>query len=169
MRLQLHRPSWNGLPSPQWLLHLQLPSPEASQPSTLDGLAAIAGTAQEKTQTWSHDQETWGVQKENQRQFDVPEMEINLHCYWPINGSPGNQRAENGWYKWVVQLGENPTRLLYALLEECTSSWVQVALDKQWFHRFSKQFWRTLVPLQQKKKKVRDPLKEKTPSCFFAL
>lgn len=52
----------------------------------------------------------------------------------------------------MVELGEQPARLLHAPLEKSLGARVQVALDEEGLHRFSEQFRTALVPLQPRGK-----------------
>ncbi len=58
-------------------------------------------------------------QRARQRKYATGETETDL-CphYSPIDGRAGDKRAEDCGYKGVVELGEEPARLLHAPLEE---------------------------------------------------
>lgn len=76
----------------------------------------------------------------------------------PIDGSAGDYRAQDGWYKRVIELSEQPARLLHALLEKRLGARVQVALDEEGLNGISEQLRTALIPLEtqeQQKKKMR--------------
>lgn len=152
MRPQLHRPLWNGLPSPLWCPRPQLPGPGVFPPSTLGRSGAAAGTARRKTQTWSRDPETWGSkstsdERKTKKKTCTFETDLCLR-YSPIDRSAGDDRAEESGYKRVVELRQQPARLLHTLLEKSLGVRVQVALDEEGLHWFSEQFRTALIPLQ---------------------
>lgn len=55
-------------------------------------------------------------------------------CYSPIDRSAGDERAEEGGHKRVVELRKQPARLLHTLLEKSLGVRVQVALDEEGLH-----------------------------------
>lgn len=66
----------------------------------------------------------------------------------PIDGSAGDYRTQDGWYKRVIELSEQPARLLNALLEKSLGVWVQVALDEEGLNWISEQLRTALIPLE---------------------
>lgn len=80
----------------------------------------------------------------------------------PIDGSAGDYWTQDSWYKRVIELSEQPARLLYTLFEKSLGAWVQVALDEEGLNQISKQLRTALIPLE-----TQEQQKKKNESCRF--
>lgn len=78
----------------------------------------------------------------------------------PVDGGAGDHGGQDGGHEGVVDLSEDPARLLHAALQEGLGAGVQVALDEERLHGRPQQVRTVAVPLQEQGTKRPDQGRE---------